>query len=312
MNTQAGSVEMTSLLNGMLVSQALHVLASLGVPDLLAGGPRSSEELADSAGAHPASLHAHLVFDTLYGLDQTMSAQPQMVEGHSVEDGGLSWTLRLRNGLRFHDGEPVQARDAVASIRRWAARDGLGFSLMTATAELSADDDLTLRFRLTKPRRTSGRTRDWGTRVHHAISEVGADQLRRAGLNVDLVSLDFPTLLRRSFNKEPPEKGGWNVYFTILDCLFNSSPATHAAVRADGKSGLAGWPVSPRLEALRELRLEASDLESRRRIAREMQMQFWQDVPYIPMGYWVCPTAHRRDLVDLPWGFAAFYGVRRV
>jgi peptide/nickel transport system substrate-binding protein len=61
--------------------------------------------------------HAYLVFDTLYGIDTNWAAQPQMVEGHQVEEGGLIWTLTLRDGLRFHDKEPVPARDVVASIR---------------------------------------------------------------------------------------------------------------------------------------------------------------------------------------------------
>ena len=74
-----------------------------------------------------------------------------MVEGHTVENDGTLWTLRLREGLRFHDGTPVLARDAVASIRRFAARDGFGQALMAATNELSAPDDRTLRFRLAKP-----------------------------------------------------------------------------------------------------------------------------------------------------------------
>jgi peptide/nickel transport system substrate-binding protein len=43
-----------------------------------------------------------------------------------------------------------------------------------------------------------------------------------------------------------------------------------------------------------------------------MQQQFWRDVPYIPLGHWATLTAHRRDIVDLPWGFPAFYGVRRI
>ena len=51
-------------------------------------------------------VHAHLVFDTLYGLDKTFAAHPQMAEGHVVENDGTVWTLRLREGLRFHDGEP--------------------------------------------------------------------------------------------------------------------------------------------------------------------------------------------------------------
>lgn len=47
--------------------------------------------------------YAYLVFDTLYGLNTSWQAQPQMVEGHEVDDDGLTWLLRLRDGLRFHE-----------------------------------------------------------------------------------------------------------------------------------------------------------------------------------------------------------------
>ena len=143
------------------------------------------------------------------------------------------------------------------------------------------------------------------------ISQVGFDQLRKAGMNVDLQIMDFGTLVRRRMSKEPPDKGGWNVFFTIIDVLFNDTPATNYAIRGDGKSGLEGWPDSPKLEALREAWLDASDVDAQKRIGVQMQLQMWQDVPYIPMGHWVRSTAHRRDIVDLPWGFAAFYGVTR-
>ena len=95
--------------------------------------------------------HGYLVFDTLYGLDEMFTAHPQMVDGHTVENDGTIWIIRLRDGLLFHDGTPVLARDAVASIRRFAARDGFGQALMAVTTELSAPDDRTLRFRLSKP-----------------------------------------------------------------------------------------------------------------------------------------------------------------
>jgi peptide/nickel transport system substrate-binding protein len=91
------------------------------------------------------------VFDTLYGIDVSWAAQPQMVEGHQVEEDGLSWTLTLRDGLRFHDKEPVLARDVVASIRRFAARISFANALMVATEELSAPDDRRVRFRLKRP-----------------------------------------------------------------------------------------------------------------------------------------------------------------
>ena len=94
--------------------------------------------------------HAFMVYDTLYGIDEELQPQPQMVEGHTVEDG-LRWTMKLRPGLVFHDGAPVLARDCVASIARWSQRDSFGQLLMAATDELSAPDDRTILFRLKAP-----------------------------------------------------------------------------------------------------------------------------------------------------------------
>ena len=68
-----------------------------------------------------------------------------------VGEDGLEWTLRLREGLRFHDKEPVLARDVVASIRRFAPRVIFANALMETTDELSAPDDRTVRFRLKRP-----------------------------------------------------------------------------------------------------------------------------------------------------------------
>jgi peptide/nickel transport system substrate-binding protein len=144
------------------------------------------------------------------------------------------------------------------------------------------------------------------------ISQVGVDQLRKAGMNVDLQMMDIPTMNRRRMSNATSDKGGWNVYFSILEGLYNANPATNAAIRGDGKSGMPGWPSSPELEALRNAWLDAEDVVTQKQISERMQLQMWWDVPYIPMGHWVRSTAHRRNIVDIPWGFAAFYGVRRV
>ena len=95
--------------------------------------------------------HAFLIFDTLYGLDVDYRPKPQMLAGHTVDEDGLTWVLKLRDGLRFHDATPVLARDCIASIRRWASVDGFGAVLMAATAALDAPDDRTIRFRLHHP-----------------------------------------------------------------------------------------------------------------------------------------------------------------
>ena len=92
--------------------------------------------------------HAYLVYDQLVAVNANFEPQPQMAEAWTESTDGLEWRFRLRPGLRFHDNEPVLARDAVASIRRWWARDSLGQTVATLTDQLSAPDDRTIRFRL--------------------------------------------------------------------------------------------------------------------------------------------------------------------
>jgi len=480
------------------------------------------------APARVTRIHASLVFDTLYGMDDTLTPHPQMLDGHTTEQDGRLWTLKLRPGLRFHDGSPVLARDALASIRRFCVRDNLGQALMAVVDELMAPDDRTLRFRLARPfpllpaalagssfmlpvvmperlantdasrqvsemigsgpyrfipaefnageraayerfadyvprageplRYSSGGkvahfdrvewrtisdiatavaalTRgevDWidsipadlvpqlagdrdvtvevteptgsipllrfnclhppfdnvamrramlGTvdqsevmravagsdpsawrdrvglfspgsrlangegievlsgprdrdRVRRELTaggydgrpvvvlssfqpyfresaDVVTDQLRKAGVKLDVQTMDLPTMLRRLASKEPPEKGGWNALVSLTDGLFIDNPVTNYSFRGDGTPA-SGWLKSPELEGLRSAWLEAADVAAQTRLAQEMQRQLWLDVPYIPLGSWVRATAHRRNIVDLPWGHAAFYGVRRV
>lgn len=91
------------------------------------------------------------VYDTLYGYDADFDIQPQMVDGHVTSSDGKQWDLTLREGLSFHDGTPVLARDCVATITRFAKRDPFGGALMARTDEISAPSDKVIRFRLKKP-----------------------------------------------------------------------------------------------------------------------------------------------------------------
>ncbi|MGH7211162.1 MAG: ABC transporter substrate-binding protein, partial [Acetobacteraceae bacterium] len=51
-----------------------------------------------------------LFFDTLYGVDSNFDPQPQMCEGHDVSADGLTYTFKLRPGLKWHDNEPVLSK----------------------------------------------------------------------------------------------------------------------------------------------------------------------------------------------------------
>ena len=68
-----------------------------------------------------------------------------------MENDGKQWDLTLRDGLAFHDGTPVLARDCVATIERCGKRYPFVEALMSRTDELTAVSDKVIRFRLKKP-----------------------------------------------------------------------------------------------------------------------------------------------------------------
>ena len=467
------------------------------------------------------------VYDTLYGYDAQFAAQPQMVEGHETEDDGKEWTLRLRDGLKFHDGTPVLASDCVATIRRWGKRYPMGQALLARTDELSAVSDKMIRFRLKRPfpllpdalaepycsimperlartdpfdqikeamgsgpfkfvaservpgqrvvfeknqdyvPRPTGKASfsagpklvhidrvvwnfvqdpstasaalaqgevDWwenpaidlipqlrrnkdlvvtvkdrtgeigclrfnqllppfdnvavrrvvlsamdqrevmtavagseasliktdvglfvpGTPMASAVgveitrgpkdldkikkelsaagykgervvvlaastipviyaeAQVATDVLQKIGMNIDLQTLEWGSVVARRASREPIDKGGWNIFYTYLGGMGNISPGPDIAIRASGLDAWFGWPTDPEMEALRDAWFDALDLPAQQKICRQMQEQFWQNPSYVPLGMFDQPTAFRSDLKDVRDGWPQFYGIRRI
>lgn len=472
--------------------------------------------------------HGVMVFDTLYGMDETYTPHPQMLDGHVISQDGLRWTLTLREGLKFHDGEPVRARDAVASIKRWWQRDPFGADLQAATAELSAPTDKTIVFVLKRPfpllphalgkpsgicpimperlaatpptqqvtemvgsgpfrflaservvgsqvvyqkfegyvPRSGGPTSymagpkiayvdrvvwriipdaataaaalqageiDWweeptpdlipllGTQqdikvevkntagalgmirfnqLHppfdnpairrallpaiqqslymtavmgrnkeywkdnvgfylpgtpyvsdtgmsnlggppdyakakaalaaagykgekivfvvptdlHALNSmslVANDMFQKIGLNVDYQASDWGSVLQRLASQKPPAEGGWNVWCNYIPGALAISPATNSYIRGTGKTATFGWPSSPKIEALRAEFLLAAEPQAQSAIAASIQAQAFDDLPYVPLGYFVQPTAYRTTLSGMISGSPVFYNIKK-
>jgi peptide/nickel transport system substrate-binding protein len=521
-----------------LLTASAAGIAALSAPRIASADAQSSLRFKPNADltvldpvwttAYSTRYLALLSYDMLYGVDDKLQPHPQMVAGHVTENDNKLWRLTLREGLRFHDGTPVLASDAVASIKRWGARDAFGQVLMAATDELSAPSDKEIVFRLKAPfpllpnalakstsyvpaimparliadptkmvtevvgsgpyryvanERVSGARSVWekfdgyvprpdgapaftsgpkiarvnriewtiipdattvaaalisgeidwyedvlfdlipvlkkspdvkvtsfnpagsmgimrfnhlhppfnnaairravlgainqaeiaqgmagsdhalwddkvgvfcpnspmasdagmqvlnaprdydkvkrdlaaagydGQRVLYLTATdsypinqqalVAADQLRQAGMNIDLVGVDFGTWLSRRANQAPPDKGGWNVTDTTLPGLDLWDPASHLGLRGNGLLAWPGWPTSPQLETLREKWFAAADQPARQAICRDIQMQAWQDVPYIPTGRWADVTAYRTNLTGVLSGMPLFYNLSK-
>ena len=103
------------------------------------------------ASAQISRTHGYMVYDTLFGLDDELKPQPQMVGSWTVDAAGLVYSFVLRDGLAWHDGAPVTAEDCVASLKRWGSRDVMGVKLTSYIKELSAPDAKTIRMELKQP-----------------------------------------------------------------------------------------------------------------------------------------------------------------
>ncbi len=95
--------------------------------------------------------HGWAIYDTLFGIDAAQTVQPQMAAGYRIEDDGRTCLITLREGLRFHNGEPVLARDCARSLARWAAREVLGQSIARFVDAWDTSDDRTIRISLKRP-----------------------------------------------------------------------------------------------------------------------------------------------------------------
>ena len=479
--------------------------------------------------SRPTHNHALAVYDTLYSVDSRFAPRPQMAESHTVSDDGLIWRIRLREGLRFHDGEPVRAQDCAASLSRWAQRDGLGQILNARVERWGAADDRVIEIRLTRrfpamldalgksfpqvpfmmPERIAGtdpntqitevvgsgpyrflrdefvsgsraayakfdrylprsEQSEWGTgskvahferiewhsipdpatasaalqagevdwweeplpdlvptlarhrgiqtlitdpignmaflRFNHlhapfndlqarqavasalsqedymqaingpdrslwqtcfslfpcgtdyatsagaermqgpryidraramiaeaglagvrtvvinpadvpvirSMGEITADLLRRLGLNVELATSDWGTVVQRRASREPPERGGWSVFHSFGQAGNFLNPAANLLTRGQGAGGWHGWYASAGVERLTAEWLDAPDPEVRRMIATEIGRVANSDVATIPLGRFFSHTAFRRSVVGvLPGPSPYFWNVRR-
>ncbi len=146
----------------------------------------------------------------------------------------------------------------------------------------------------------------------NAMGLVGVDMLKRCGLNVDVVETDWGSVVQRRASRAAPDKGGWSVFFTSFSGLDEFLPAGYLGLRGNGANAWFGWPTAPKLEALRDAWFAAPDTAAQKTIGVELQAQAFVDVPFLPLGEYVQPTAYNATLKGVLKGMPIFWNVERV
>lgn len=224
-----------------------------------------------------AKIHGYAVWDTLYGLDSTLTARPQMVGAVDLSDDKRTWRFTLRDGLRFHDDEPVRALDCVASIARWAKRDGFGQQLMALLDTMAALDDRRFEIRLMRPFPALPYALGSGvcfmmperitrTDAFTQIREyVGSGPYRfLPGEWVSGSSAAYARFAGYVPRDEPPDftSGGKHAWFDRLEWVIEPDPTTAAAALRTGEVDWVEQPLSDLLPMLRksgDIRIESLD-----------------------------------------------------
>jgi peptide/nickel transport system substrate-binding protein len=142
---------------------------------------------------------------------------------------------------------------------------------------------------------------------HHAEALVTNELLTRLGLNAELSTAEWGTVIKRSNVREPVDQGGWSISNFMFSYYEGINPATNKFLRAGGVRGAAlGWPTDEKIEVLRAAWFAAMEEARRRDLAAQIQQRAFEFVPYIPTGQLVVNHAFRKNLagvIDAPIAF---------
>jgi peptide/nickel transport system substrate-binding protein len=134
---------------------------------------------------------------------------------------------------------------------------------------------------------------------HTNLAPVAKPMLEAAGFKVDMQSMDWQTLVARRTKKDPPDKGGWHLFFTSAGALSVFDPVANFYLAAPCEKGMFGWPCDAEIEKLRAAYALETDPAKRREIAQQSQDREREYPTYVQTGQFTVPTALRSNVTGL-------------
>ncbi|MFN0314448.1 MAG: ABC transporter substrate-binding protein [Burkholderiales bacterium] len=132
---------------------------------------------------------------------------------------------------------------------------------------------------------------------------VGAQLLRQAGFKVDLQAMDWQTLVSRRAKKDPPSKGGWNIFFTVWASVDGLNPMSMNAINASCERAWFGWPCDEALDKLLGTFARSDDDKERKALAEQIQVRAMEIGTHAPLGEYLIPLAARKNVRGFVTGF---------
>ena len=141
---------------------------------------------------------------------------------------------------------------------------------------------------------------------------VATQLLRAAGFTVDMQAMDWQTLVSRRAKKDPPAKGGWNIFLTVFAGVDLANPVGHQAINAGCDKAWFGWPCDAELEGLRDAYSREANASKRKQLAEQIQVRAMTVGTHAPLGEYAIPSAARSNLSGfVPGYFLNLWNLRR-
>ena len=153
------------------------------------------------------------------------------------------------------------------------------------------------------------------TDIHHhnAFGQVSGDLLRRLGMNLDFQAMDWGTMIQRTTNRGPVEKGGWSLFHTAASMVSTASPALNFFIRGLGDKGWPGWYDKPEIEALTQTWLDTPPEAPQQDVYDRIQQVLFDDPPFVPLGQYTTFATYAQNIVGGLPGIGSYpWNIKRV
>jgi peptide/nickel transport system substrate-binding protein len=130
------------------------------------------------------------------------------------------------------------------------------------------------------------------------VQPVAKQQLEKAGFKVDLLAMDWQTVVSRRARKEPPAQGGWNIFFTTNITLDSDNPGTNAFASGACDKAWFGWPCDLEIEKLRAAFIRETDPAKLKELGFAISDRVIDQAYYAPVGQYKAFGAYRKDRLE--------------
>ncbi len=120
--------------------------------------------------------------------------------------------------------------------------------------------------------------------------------MERAGMKVDMQSMDWQTLVARRAKKDPPDKGGWNLMITSTSGPDALDPLALGFLVATCDKAPFGWPCDEELVRLRAAFADETDEARRKEIVEKIQLRVAEAPTHAFLGQFSSAMARRKTV----------------